>query len=233
MTTVNLAKSNALIVGCSLSDYCGFGITKSNTPSDLVGNHSDPRSWYNIVSAQTGINIVNHSWGGISNREIIFRAGKETLHRCYDWVVVQTTSLQRQWFWRNDAPNRPCIFSGGRVYNADSTAEINAVTEVGLNLFNVYKEVERDLVSLIMLQKHCNQSGSNMLIVNGMGFLSSAKKMFPDMFALLDTSVLLNPLESWIDSQVDNADDNSHPGEQSNRIYATQIIDYLKSKTKE
>jgi hypothetical protein len=41
-----------LLSGCSLSDWCGFGQSverENNVPLALIGNHADPRCWYNIV----------------------------------------------------------------------------------------------------------------------------------------------------------------------------------------
>jgi hypothetical protein len=233
MTNVTLAKSNALVVGCSLSDYCGFGKTRNNQHSDLVGKHDDPRCWYNVVSSLTDLSIINHSCGGHSNREILFQTSKEILRNRYSWVIVQTTGLNRQWFWRSDHKHKPCMFVGGRVYNTLTVEETNAITEVGLNFSNLNKEIERDLTSLIMLQQYCKQVQSKMLIVNGMGFISKAKNMLPEMFELLDSTQVLNMNSPWTSQRIDYADDDMHPGEQSNKAYALQIIDYIQSKTKE
>ena len=216
---VTPAQSN-LLVGCSFSDYCGFG--------EIIGNHQDPRCWYNVVSAETGTTFTNLSYGGLSNREILHRASQAVLTAQYNVVIIQTTSVKRQWFWRNDS-DEFCIFNGGRVSNTKTNLETNSLMEVGINFFNTQREVERDLVSLIMLQNYCKQQKSKLVLINAMGFLTMAEHAFPELFNQIDQTQFLHNSSTWKSQAIDFADDNLHPGEKSNKLYAEQVINHLKN----
>ena len=214
---MSASSKSILLVGCSFSDYCGFG--------EIVGNHDDPRCWYNIVSTKTNVSITNISYGGFSNQEILYRATQEVLSTHYNLVIIQTTSTQRRWFWRNNSTDF-CIFNGGRVSNTKTNLETNSIMEVGINFFNTKKEVEQDLLKLILLQNHCKQHDSKMILINGMGFLEQSQG-FTMLFNQLDkTQFLSNDNSSWMSQMVDFADDNMHPGEKTNKLYAEQVISH-------
>jgi hypothetical protein len=215
MKTVNPV-SSSLLVGCSISDFCGFG---------QVGNHNDKRCWYNIVSDTLNITIDNHAFGGLSNLEILYRCSRQLLTNLYELVIVQLTSPQRKWLWRNFEADRYLIYNGGRVENAQNDIESKLVQDVCQRFFDEAHEVERDLVNLLMIQQFCNQKKMMLLIIDGMGFIRSAYKHCPALMAKLDKSQILGP--SWMHQQIDYADDGQHPGILSNQQYADQVIKYL------
>jgi hypothetical protein len=88
------------------------------------------------------------------------------------------------------------------------------------------KEVEQDLLKLILLQYYCNQHASKMILINGMGFLQKSQG-FSSLFNQLDKTQFLSDDNSpWISQMLDFADDNMHPGEKTNKLYAEQVINH-------
>jgi hypothetical protein len=207
-----------LLSGCSFSDYCGWG---------EVGCHSDPRCWYNIVAAKHQLDLTNIGYGGQSNREIIHKAGLELISNPakYHTVIIQLTSTHRHWFFRNDDRSEFCIVNGGNVSNTKTLEEKNALSLIQLEFSNRSVEIEKDLVSLLMLQSYCQQHNIKLILINAM----DAGRAIADaeLGELLDLSYSIGFDTSLIEQQIDYADDDIHPGENSNRIYAELVSDVI------
>lgn len=210
--------SKVLLSGCSFSDYCGWG---------EIGCHSDPRCWYNIVADKHQFDLTNIAYGGQSNREIIHKAGLEIISNPvkYHTVIIQLTSTQRHWFFRNDDRSEFCIVNGGNVSNARTLEEENALTLIQLEFNNRSVEIEKDLVSLLMLQSYCQQHNIKPILVNAMD--AGGSMVDTELGALLDLSYSVGFDRSFLEQQIDYADDNLHPGEKSNRIYAKLVSDVI------
>jgi len=212
---------SSLLVGCSLSDYCGF-----NNP---IGFHKDPRCWYNIVFKKySNIQLTNLSYGGSSNLEILHRANNALLKSHYDIVLIQLSSVKRKWFWRDDNPDHFTIFNGGKVHNEQTLEDKKSIQHVCMFYFNTEREVERDLVNLLVLQKQCIITGKKLIIIDGFDFLGITRRMFPELFNQLEKNNLIGYPNYWRSLQKDVADDLLHPGVESNKLYAEQIINHLK-----
>jgi hypothetical protein len=212
---------NVLLNGCSFSDYCGWG---------LVGDHSDPRCWYNIVADKHQFDLTNIGYGGQSNREIIHKAGLEVVLNPtkYQIVIIQLTSTQRHWFFRRDDPSEFCIVNGGSVSNAKTLEEKNALFLMQLEFNNRSVEIEKDLISLLMLQSYCQQHNIKLVLVNAMD--AGTAMVSTELGRLLDTSYSVGFDVSLHQQQIDYADDNMHPGEKSNRLYA-ELVSNVIAKT--
>jgi hypothetical protein len=210
--------SKVLLSGCSFSDYCGWG---------KIGCHADPRCWYNIVADKHQFDLTNIAYGGQSNREIIHKAGLEIISNPakYHMVIIQLTSTRRHWFFRNDDRSEFCIVNGGNVSNARTLEEENALSLIQLEFNNRSVEIEKDLISLLMLQSYCQQHNIKLILVNAMD--AGGSMVDTELGALLDLSYSVGFDRSLLEQQIDYADDNMHPGEKSNRIYAKLVSDVI------
>jgi hypothetical protein len=205
---------SVLLSGCSFSDYCGWG---------LIGNHSNPRCWYNIVANKHNLDLNNIGYGGQSNREIIHKASFEIVSTPakYQVAIIQLTSTQRQWFFRKNNRLEFCIVNGGNVSNARTLEEKHALSLIQLEFSNRSVEIEKDLVSLLMLQSFCQQHNIKLILVNAMD--AGTAMVDTELGKQLDLSYSVGFDTPLIKLQTDYADDNMHPGELSNRIYANLI----------
>jgi len=209
---------NVLLSGCSFSDYCGWGV---------VGDHSDPRCWYNIVADKHQFDLTNIGYGGQSNREIIHKAGLEVVLNPtkYQAVIIQLTNTQRLWFFRKDNRSEFCIVNGGSVSNAKTLEEKNALSLIQLEFNNRSVEIEKDLISLLMLQSYCQQHNIKLVLVNAMD--AGIAMVSTKLGRLLNISYSVGFDKSLHQQQIDYADDDMHPGEKSNRIYAELVSDTI------
>jgi hypothetical protein len=218
-----------LLSGCSFSDSSGWGD---------AGNHADPRCWYNILDKKYQLNIHNVAYGGHSNREIIHLAKQELLLDSYDLVIVQLTSTNRVWYWRESNPLLAAKINGGKVWNAETELEKQSLLTMALEFSNCINEVERDLTDLILLQQYLNKTP--MILVNFENFgklvLDMIKNCPTNNDELLPTNIYKNRLAtlaskldltyatgfttSFCSIMSDVADDNSHPGINSNKQFA-------------
>lgn len=240
-----------LLGGCSLSDWCGFGapVARNNLPPiGVIGNHQDPRCWYNILKERFNLDLTNVSYGGFSNEEILAAVLKKiTLVDNYELVIIQTTNTQRKWFYRSDNPFDFCLAHGA---NTQNETERSMFDYFRVHFNNELVEIERTLTILILIQNYLQQKNIPLILVNGANFgqclkhlrtnsteycrrqISSdiwhskgmtysnelqelANRVYIDQFVGLD--------QSFVDLQVDRADDNIHPGSQSNLLYADLV----------
>lgn len=244
---------NTLLCGCSLSDYCGW---------NTVGDHSDARTWYNITAKTVGLQLTNISYGGHSNREILHKINKTLMlsPKRFDLVVVQMTSTNRQWFFREENFLDYCIINGGGVSNTRDRQEQSALETIQLKFNNRLIELEKDIVALIMLQNYLIVQQTPLVLIDGMGTLKYINQLrqSPDkVFARLDpvcqndfgaleyfaqlsslaNQVNLNNVvgldKSLIEQQIDVADDRQHPGEASNQLYADLVCKTIVNITKD
>jgi hypothetical protein len=237
-----------LLSGCSLSDWCGFGQPverENNTPLALIGNHADPRCWYNIVKNDFDLDLTNVSYGGFSNEEILSQVLKKlALVDDYKLVIIQLTSTQRKWFYR---ANNPFDFVLAHGTNSQNITEKNLFEYFKVYFNNELIEIERTMTLLLLIQRYLNEKRIPLIVVNGMNFGDCLKKIknnakifcqsniVSDIWHLkgvdyalelgeiankinLDNFVCLN--QSFVALQNDYADDQLHPGKQSNLLYA-------------
>lgn len=224
-----------LLSGCSFSDYSGWGD---------VGNHTDPRCWYNILDKKYQLNINNVAFSGRSNREIIHLAKQELLLDSYDLVIVQLTNTNRAWYWREGNPLASAKTSGGKVWNAETKSEEQSLLTIALEFSNYINEVERDLTDLILLQRYLNKTP--LILVNFANF----GKVVLDMIKNCPTNDELVPINIYnsrlatLASKLDLtyatgfttpfcsitsdfADDNAHPGVNSNKQFANLVSNVI------
>lgn len=210
-----MTKHSVLLSGCSLSDYCGWG---------SVGTKTDPRCWYNILAKRHDLDITNISFGGRSNREIIHLASEEVLSnpRKYRSVILQLTSASRHWFFRETDPTQFCIINGGNISNTKTLEETQALRIIQLEFSPIIIEIKRDLVSLLMLQSYLHTHSINLILIDTM---YAGRQMIGTnkLGSQIDLTYSSGFLKSWIKLQTDYADDNMHPGEQTNAVYADLI----------
>jgi hypothetical protein len=239
-----------LLAGCSLSDWCGFGIplARNNLPAlPLMGNHDDPRCWYNKLNQDLNLELVNVSYGGYSNEEILAQILKSLALDQFELVIIQLTSTQRKWFYRS---NNPFEFILAHGVNSHNETEKKLFEYFRVNFNNELIEIERTLTLLLLIQNHLAQINIPLIILNGMNFGSSlsalknnpekfcrshihkdiwelkGKKYTQELFDIatkikLDNFLFLD--KSFMDLQIDVAEDNRHPGEKSNLLYASMI----------
>ena len=231
-----------LLSGCSLSDYSGWG---------APGNHLDVRCWYNIVSRENQIDLTNVSFGGKSNREILHSALESMF--CYkdkfDLIIIQLTATSRNWFFDSDDWHNFSIINGNSITNYHNDDVYLALKLFKVRFANRLREVERDLTSLVSLHKIAKACGTKLLLLNFLDFAQACQTytddLIPDnicgdltdsivckiekLFKSLDWSYKIGFEKSLITEQIDFANDNSHPGEKSNRIYADLVNSALKN----
>jgi hypothetical protein len=249
-----------LLSGCSISDWCGFGQPlerDNNTPIALIGNHADPRCWYNIIKNNFDLDLTNVSYGGFSNEEILSQVLKNlALVDDYELVIIQLTSTQRKWFYRSD---NPFDFVLARGDNNQDATEKKLLEYFSVYFNNELVEIERTMTLLLLIQRYLNEKSIPLIVANGMNFgdylkrIKNNAKFFcqprivSDIWQLkgvayayelqqiankinLDNFVCLD--QSFIQLQNDYADDQSHPGEQSNLLYASIIGEKILSISK-
>lgn len=244
-----------LLSGCSLSDWCGFGevLTRDNAPpSALIGNHADPRCWYNIVKQNLNLDLTNVSYGGFSNEEILSAVLKKlALVDDYELVIIQVTATQRKWFYRADNPFAFCLAHG---VNSQNETEKSMLDYFRVYFNNKLVEIERTLTTLILIQNYLKQKNIPLILVNGVNFGYYVKQLRTDSKAFchrqisphiwqfkgipyamelealanrLDISRFVGLDQSFIELQIDQADDLIHPGTQSNLIYANLVAEEI------
>lgn len=225
-----------LLSGCSLSDYCGW---------NEIGNHNDERCWYNIVANRYNLDLTNLSYGGHSNREILHKIATNILLDDYELVIVQLTSTNRHWFYRYDNPEEFCILNGANIENAKSKSEQDAFNVFRFEFNNVYTELERDLVSLLMIQRYLESRSIPLVLVDMMGAgatmnsfrLNPAKHSkhcspeYLKKLSALSSKLNLNNSVGFnggiLMLQNDFADDLAHPGVKTNIKFAELIGDII------
>jgi len=232
-----------LLSGCSLSAASGWG---------AADYYEDPRCWYNILAKKHQFDLHNIAYGGHSNRGIIHRASQMTLMNSYDLVVVALTSDNRVWYWRDKDPLDFVTMVGGNIFNAKNSLEHQALKIMSAEFNNHLNEIERDLTNLILLQQHLNTKSVPMLLVNFSNFVTTISNILKDNSVVSQDELLLNTNHTRINLSVyykrmsklasmlelthsvgvdkgllthaiDLADDNMHPGEKSNQIFADII----------
>jgi len=235
-----------LLSGCSLSDWCGFGT--------LIGNHDDPRCWYNIVKQRFNLDLTNVSYGGHSNEEILDKILKELALGADDYklVIIQLTSTQRKWFYRANNPFDFCFAHGT---NSQNDIEKNMCDYFRVYFNNELVEIEKTMSKLILIQDYLKMKHIPLILIDGINFGKSFKKLLtsaesycrpqipPDLWLIkgksyanelhalakkidLDLFVGLDP-----DWRIDRADDNMHPGEKSNILFANSVIEKIELLT--
>jgi hypothetical protein len=219
--------NSVLLSGCSFSDYCGWG---------LIGSKNDSRCWYNILAKEHDLDITNISYGGRSNREIIHLASEEILLNTskYDTVILQLTSAARHWFFRETNPEEFCIINGDHISNTKTIEEKQALKLVQVEFSPISVELKKDLISLLMLQFYLHAHHIKLIMIDAMSAGSQllANDQLGSQIDLTYSSGFNN---SWINYQIDCADDHQHPGEKTNRVYADligKIINKIKNKGK-
>lgn len=231
-----------LLSGCSLSDYCGW---------NRIGDHSDPRCWYNIVAKKHNLQLNNVSYGGRSNQEILKTVSQEVLLDNYRLVIVQLTVTDRYWFYRTSNALEYCISNGPGVFNTKTDQELQALKIMKLEFSNTLVEIEKDLTNLVLFQRYLKHIGTELILIDAMGTLfdmkllrgSQGRYMTPELkqhagadryldrlsrlSRQLDLSNTIGIGNSWIAQMLDQADDDIHPGEQSNQLYASQVCELI------
>jgi hypothetical protein len=216
-----------LLSGCSFSDYCGWGV---------IGSKSDSRCWYNILAKEHDLDITNISYGGRSNREIIHLASKEVLSNptTYNTVILQLTNASRHWFFREKNPKEFCIINGDHISNTKTMAEKQALKLVQVEFSPISVELKKDLISLLMLQFYLHAHHIKLIIIDAMS--TGSQLLANDQLgSQIDLTYSSGFDKSWIGYQIDYADDNQHPGKETNRVYADligKIIDKIKNEGK-
>lgn len=220
-----------LLSGCSFSDSCGWG---------EPNNKTDPRCWYNILAERHQLNLINVARSGYSNREIIHRIKQQILVDSYDLIILQLTSTNRAWYWREDNPLSAVKVVGGEVWGENNELEKQSLRVIAASLNNQINEVERDLIDLLLLQRYLT---TPLILINFANFgkiitkmssfqVSKSTEMTPDIiykerlstFAKqLDLSNSVGFNQRLLSFVTDYADDGSHPGESSNKVFADII----------
>jgi len=245
-----------LLAGCSLSDWCGFGapVARDNLPPmPMIGNHDDPRCWYNIVKNNLDLDLINVSYGGYSNEEIMRQAIKHVVLDRFDLVLIQFTSTQRKWFFRADDPFDFVLAHGTNSQNIKEK-EMSDFFRVYFN--NELVETEKILSSFILVQQYLKEKGIPLIAINGSNFgkqiislRQDAEKFCRTMISpqawannglqyanelerlakLIDIENFLALDKSLGELQVDVAEDNMHPGQQSNLLYASLVENKIRN----
>lgn len=247
-----------LLAGCSLSDWCGFGVPLARAglpPMAKIGNHDDARCWYNIVKKQCNLDLVNVSYGGYSNEEILNQTCKNLALQDYELVLIQLTNTLRKWFYRTEDPFAFCLAHG---QNSQDKMEKNMLDFFRVNFHSELIEIERTLGVLIMIQEHLKCKNIPLIVINGFGFGELVLEIKNDSTAFCQSRMsqeawsnkgqayskelhdLANKIDvdNWVALEnnfvnlgTDLADDLSHPGELSNLLYAQLVADKITHKT--
>jgi hypothetical protein len=242
-----------LLSGCSISDWCGFGQKVSRRgfpgaePIGIIGNHDDPRCWYNLTKNACDLTLTNVSYGGYSNEEIIAAARRQLVLENYELVILQITGTGRKWFYRTNNAFDFCLSHG---INAQSKEEQKIFQYLRVHFSNDLVEFDRTLSSILLIQQYLKEKNIQLILINGIDFGIMLKNVLKDdskfwskyipedlweikgrafvdnlmhMAKQLDCSNLVALDRSLLQLQIDRADDNLHPGEQSNKLYAQLV----------
>lgn len=243
-----------LLAGCSLSDWCGFGASVSRLglpPLPIIGNHEDPRCWYNIVKKNCNLDLTNVSYGGYSNEEILNQICKKLALDNYELVLIQLTNTQRKWFYRAENPFVFCLAHG---QNSQNKMEKTMLDFFRVNFNNELVEIEKTLSVLILIQEYLKSKNIPLVIINGFGFgeivldiknnpvgfcqaqMSEEAWNNKGLIYSQELEALANKLDisrwvalenNFVNIGVDFADDGNHPGYQSNLLYAQLITEKI------
>ena len=159
-----------LLSGCSLSDFSGWG---------KPGNKSDPRCWYNLVAQENQFDLMNVSYGGKSNKEIIHAAMQAMFcsPNKYDIVIVQLTATGRNWFFNTLDPDYFYITNYAGISNYQDKDEYNSLNIVRKRFNNLIRQVERDLVNLVALHKIAESKGIKLILLNFLDFADTIRSI--------------------------------------------------------
>ena len=211
-----------LLVGCSFSEYCGW---------DDNDVYSDPRCWYNIVAKTHQLNLTNISRAGYSNKEILHNTAKQLLtsNNQYQLIIIQLTSTSRQWFFRDENESLSSRIVGNRISDFRNRDEETALKTIQLAYSNISAEVERDLTSLLLIQDYTSTRTIPLMLINGMNFYQSSLNFKINLAHKLNLDRSLGFINDSLHKlQIDCADDNMHPGEKSNQLYAQLVGELIK-----
>ena len=136
--------TNVMVAGCSFSATCGFS------------EENLPLHWVRLLSNHYSCQVNNIAIGGASNDEIYYRT-IEALNngQPYDLVIVQWTSIGRQWIYfdDNNVDDFTIINFGniaGLVPNRDA---VNQYARLHYSYFNnQYMNLKKWLLQILSLQ---------------------------------------------------------------------------------
>jgi hypothetical protein len=235
-----------LLSGCSFSAASGWG---------EPDYYKDPRCWYNILAKKHQFDLHNIAYGGHSNREIIHRASQMLLMRSYDLVIVALTSVKRVWYFREKDPLNYVLLNSSMI--GHNSSEKHALQTMFVEFNNYLNEIERDLVNLVLLQQYLKLTSTPLLLINFSDFGTKLSHILKDNSFINQDELLLDVNHTRIDLPTyqkrlakiasmldlthsvgfdknltnlitDTADDNMHPGEKSNQMFANIISDTLR-----
>lgn len=225
---------------------------RGNLPAmPMIGNHEDPRCWYNLVKHECQLDLVNVSYGGFSNEEILDAASQQLALEKFDLVILQLTSTQRRWFYRS-ADVFSFVLAHGA--NVDNDNERRILEYVRVNLNNELKEIEKTLSRYLIIQQFLQCQDTPLITINGLVFGDLIQDLKQDaeefcrpyidphlwikrgrayaqelarLAHSIDTRNFLGQDRSWAQQQIDFADDGIHPGVLSNQLYARSVADKI------
>jgi hypothetical protein len=145
------------------------------------------------------------------------------------------------WYWRESNPLLSAKINGGKVWNAETELEKQSLLTMALEFSNYINEVERDLTDLILLQQYLNKTP--LVLVNFSNFGRVVLDMIKNCPANDDELLPINVYKSRLavlaskldltyatgfttpfnSLRSDFADDNSHPGANSNKQFANLV----------
>lgn len=226
---------------------------RDNLPAmPMIGNHEDPRCWYNLVKQECKLDLVNVSYGGFSNEEILDAATQRLALEKFDLVILQLTSTHRRWFYRNLDAFSFVLAHGA---NAQNDTERKLLEYIRVNLNNELREIEKTMSRYLIIQQLLQCQGTPLITINGLVFGDLIQDLKQDaeefcrphidpstwydrgrayaqelsrMAHSIDTSNFIGLDQSWAQQKIDQADDGIHPGALSNQLYARSVADKIR-----
>jgi hypothetical protein len=202
------------------------------------------------------LDLINVSYGGFSNEEILDAASRQLALEKFDLVILQLTSTHRRWLYRSSDVFSFVLTHGA---NADNDNERRILEYVRVNLDNELKEIEKTLSRYLTIQQLLRCQGTPLITINGLIFgdliedlkrdaeefcrphidphlwLKQGRAYAQELFRMahsMDTSNFLALDQSWAQQQIDFADDGIHPGALSNQLYAGSVTDKIREISK-
>lgn len=223
--------------GCSIT--AGGGFSKSKDDGSIYPNQ---------ISSQR--NLYNNAESGSSNHKIFLRSSQSLVENFHDIYIVQWTALHRHWI--HPAPNTG-IYIGAPSDGFYEQRLTNFVTQYQL-LNHDYTNILHLIVYIRILQDLAKSKNKQLIFINGLlpwtedmldhrlllskyhiSLYESLDQLEQQKFyeqlknnlELVDFSLWINPWNSIMSMQIDNAELDMHPGPNTHSIIVKMLEEKL------
>lgn len=224
--------------GCSITMGAGY-------PTE----QQDHRIYSNLVAHAMNTHADNQAEGGSSNLKIFTRAAKALLDRQHNAYFVQWSALHRHWVYP----------SPKQGFYIGSYADNNILDRKFVAQYQLLNHDYSNIMSLIdytrILQQMADDASCDIWFINGMvpwtedmltqstpsaytnslyqglstDEIADYSERLKNNLELIDWTQWINPWNSIVDLQTDNAPLDTHPGPETHELIADMILDEIEN----